>query len=335
MSTMMRSEIPGFPEIPRSAMNQSMEPSGRLPDQANTVAVAERSIDAVPVPAKPSFRDMVRGPDGLSSKDALIGDMDVELHESDVIIGKQGLPLICFGCGKYGHSKDVCSPSGASVAGTSPNTLPHCSEDDMYGPWMQGSRFVVLESVAEGSRPKVVGSGNQTGLSVGVQRESRAVSNGAATVAKNHVRVDHEQSQDVSPVRDIMVTSQPEGNLPAPVVIQQNVGIEVPHPVVDRVQPPVCVAGNDMDISVGNSVVASCDKVVITPTTLLTVKHMVVRVIEEGSKRPGKETVPIRKAIGKNASRSSSFKSGLPRKNGKPKKNKRGVRFQRWQSRIG
>ncbi|KAK8716992.1 hypothetical protein V6N13_044277 [Hibiscus sabdariffa] len=266
---------------------------------ANIVAVAERSIDVVPVPAKPSFRDMVRGPDGLSSKDALIGDMD-----------------------------DAYSPSGASVAGTSPNSLPHCSENDMYGPWMQvesrrrrqgalsrvgnrdkndpsssrGSHFAVLESVAEGSRPKVVGSGNQTGLSVGVQRESRAVSNGAATVAKNHVRVDHEQSQDVSPVRDITVTSQPEGNLPAPVVIQQNAGTEVPHPVVDRVQPPVGVAGNEMDISVGNSVVASCDKVVVAPTILSTVKHMAVHVIEEGSKRPGKETVPIRKAIGKNAS---------------------------------
>ncbi|KAK8709809.1 hypothetical protein V6N13_060811 [Hibiscus sabdariffa] len=65
---------------------------------------------------------------------------------------------------------------------------------------------------------------------------------------------------------------------------------------------------------------------VAAPTSLPSVKHMVVRVIEEGSKRPGKDLVsmssfvPIHKAIGKNASRNNSLKSGLPRQNGKPKK---------------
>ncbi|KAK8709808.1 hypothetical protein V6N13_060810 [Hibiscus sabdariffa] len=76
-----------------------------------------------------------------------------------------------------------------------PEPIPHRSDDDMYGPWMQvesrrrrqstsskvgnrdkidptssrGSRFAILSAVeAEGSRPRVLENGTQAGLSVGV-----------------------------------------------------------------------------------------------------------------------------------------------------------------------
>ncbi|KAK8686210.1 hypothetical protein V6N13_125237 [Hibiscus sabdariffa] len=87
---------------------------------------------------KPSFRDIVGGGVVTDQQDNIIDSLYVSLNEEDVrAIEYEGLPVICFGCGKYGHSKEVCSHN---VAGTEPLAPGHKNEPhdgDKFGPWMQ------------------------------------------------------------------------------------------------------------------------------------------------------------------------------------------------------
>ncbi|KAL4376188.1 hypothetical protein GQ457_02G014140 [Hibiscus cannabinus] len=58
----------------------------------------------------------------------------------------EGLPSICYGCGRYGHSKDVCSyaksgqgPVGGlviSVVDGAPTVESRQAATELYGPWM-------------------------------------------------------------------------------------------------------------------------------------------------------------------------------------------------------
>ncbi|KAK9005826.1 hypothetical protein V6N11_043246 [Hibiscus sabdariffa] len=60
--------------------------------EISTGAIADsaRSLPSLEVPVKLSFRDTVRGLVGSLPQDNIISDMDVNLHENDVIIGQQG-----------------------------------------------------------------------------------------------------------------------------------------------------------------------------------------------------------------------------------------------------
>ncbi|KAL4290587.1 hypothetical protein GQ457_14G001500 [Hibiscus cannabinus] len=83
---------------------------------------------------------------------AVVVDLDKPLRSSVLIDGRsqhieyEGLPSICYGCGRYGHSKDVCSyaksgqgPVGGSiiyVVDGAPAVESRQAATKLYGPWM-------------------------------------------------------------------------------------------------------------------------------------------------------------------------------------------------------
>ncbi|KAK8596851.1 hypothetical protein V6N12_065330 [Hibiscus sabdariffa] len=77
---------------------------------AANVEIPANGVDTDVVAAKLSFRDMVRGQTGVHPQDNIIGDLDVDLHESDVKIRQQGtIPEICKCANHTTDSWDDCS----------------------------------------------------------------------------------------------------------------------------------------------------------------------------------------------------------------------------------
>ncbi|KAL4295172.1 hypothetical protein GQ457_12G027560 [Hibiscus cannabinus] len=121
----------------------------------------------------------------------------------------EGLNLICFACGKYGHSREVCSLNPVSndeaaaieVNNHSSDRVPNKSE--LYGPWMvvkdrrhrimfskssrwtsadvggeaNGSRFAVLSEVQNGDRMAVRGIGSDAYRNSSPARRSKVTGN--------------------------------------------------------------------------------------------------------------------------------------------------------------
>ncbi|KAL4367995.1 hypothetical protein GQ457_05G013640 [Hibiscus cannabinus] len=83
----------------------------------------------------------------------LLSEIIIDGHRQD--IEYEGLPEICFRCGKYGHAKEVCGitpPTGTSVE----KVIEPRNPEDLYGSWMQGSdptsgdrRMASISSAAE------------------------------------------------------------------------------------------------------------------------------------------------------------------------------------------
>ncbi|KAL4297736.1 hypothetical protein GQ457_12G008990 [Hibiscus cannabinus] len=72
---------------------------------------------------------------------ALIVDLSKPLVSDIIIDGRrqdieyEGLPTICFKCGKYGHAKEVC---GVTEPAPGSDTITDKRKpEDLYGPWMQ------------------------------------------------------------------------------------------------------------------------------------------------------------------------------------------------------
>ncbi|KAL4280672.1 hypothetical protein GQ457_03G026900 [Hibiscus cannabinus] len=81
------------------------------------------------------------GKRGRFARLVIVMDLDKPLLFGIIINGHrqdieyEGLPEICFRCGKYGHAKEVCGitpPTGTGVAEVTVTRNP----EDLYGPWM-------------------------------------------------------------------------------------------------------------------------------------------------------------------------------------------------------
>ncbi|KAK8715843.1 hypothetical protein V6N13_043169 [Hibiscus sabdariffa] len=71
--------------------------------------------------AKPSFRDITAG---------------IIIDGYRQAIEYEGLSSICFSCGKYGHSKDVCGKENSQVVQDRVQDKREVNKEDLYGPWM-------------------------------------------------------------------------------------------------------------------------------------------------------------------------------------------------------
>ncbi|KAL4272914.1 hypothetical protein GQ457_13G010250 [Hibiscus cannabinus] len=82
------------------------------------------------------------GKRGRSARLAIIVDLKKPLISGIIIDGKRqdieydGLPSICFKCGKYGHMKESCGVPVVAV-NTHDNSAAQRNPQELYGPWMQ------------------------------------------------------------------------------------------------------------------------------------------------------------------------------------------------------
>lgn len=75
----------------------------------------------------------------------------------------EGLHLICFGCGKYGHLAEGCSGTGtaASTVPNEPTSWIGVEEDQSFGPWMmpkQSRQWIFGGKVGGGGLPVAQGA---------------------------------------------------------------------------------------------------------------------------------------------------------------------------------
>ncbi|KAL4379705.1 hypothetical protein GQ457_02G020840 [Hibiscus cannabinus] len=74
---------------------------------------------------------------------AIIIDLDNPLKSRIIIDGHRqnieykGLPKICFSCGKFGHTKDVCGMDAQPQGLGSSESSNSRQSEEVYGPWMQ------------------------------------------------------------------------------------------------------------------------------------------------------------------------------------------------------
>ncbi|KAL4317972.1 hypothetical protein GQ457_18G007610 [Hibiscus cannabinus] len=67
--------------------------------------------------------------------DPLVPGIMIDGHKQ--IIEYEGLPLICYGCGKYGHLKEACGQSQVVEVAVPSQRQDSNSSSEPYGPWMQ------------------------------------------------------------------------------------------------------------------------------------------------------------------------------------------------------
>ncbi|KAK8570773.1 hypothetical protein V6N13_103177 [Hibiscus sabdariffa] len=65
---------------------------------------------------------------------------DGKTEEKSVVIEYESLPIVCFNCGKYGHSSEACAAHttahGQSVSPPPVPSPPHDAASAAFGPWM-------------------------------------------------------------------------------------------------------------------------------------------------------------------------------------------------------
>ncbi|KAL4340929.1 hypothetical protein GQ457_08G016820 [Hibiscus cannabinus] len=97
---------------------------------------------------------------GRFARLAVIVDLDKPLISGIIIDGQrqpveyEGLPSICYGCGKYGHSKEVCGQSGQKSVEDRVRGDRELNKEDLYGNGglsgrASGSRFSALSQLQE------------------------------------------------------------------------------------------------------------------------------------------------------------------------------------------
>ncbi|KAL4283751.1 hypothetical protein GQ457_16G013400 [Hibiscus cannabinus] len=119
------------------------------------------------------YYNTVKGKRGQFARLAIVVDLEKPLVSGIIIDGRrqdtkyEGLPEICFKCGKYGHAREVCGvqpPANSIVTKDNIQQNP----DNLYEPWMQvqnrkrRNNLVRKDfGVANCDRAKDVGSGSR------------------------------------------------------------------------------------------------------------------------------------------------------------------------------
>ncbi|KAL4312496.1 hypothetical protein GQ457_01G025740 [Hibiscus cannabinus] len=205
----------------------------------------------------------------------------------------EGLPLICYKCGCYGHSVDVCAGSKNKDNGdvcVAPGVPPKAASKEKYGPWM----------MASGRKARKAPREKNLGELVEVVSPNTVVSNGQFDVlAQLEADADGSAERSNSPM---LSTSEPVFNdrLMETNGKQRSVVLEEM-----AVIPSECLQGETRSLlqgsssmvvgtnehahrSVAASKVASDGIVVPVPVTIDPKAHVAVRVVETG-----KELAPL------------------------------------------
>ncbi|KAL4282241.1 hypothetical protein GQ457_03G010920 [Hibiscus cannabinus] len=273
------------------------------------------------------------GKRGRFARLAIIVDLKKPLISGIIIDGKrqdieyEGLPLIFFKCGKYGHMKESCGVSVVAV-NTHDNSDTQRNPKELYGPWMQvvnrkrkivpsasntvipsrgprsmtieGSRFEVLSQEQENVVERVNGSLNAGILDrevADVVMDSREVNDTAGRVLDVGKRIENVQREYV-----------------APKVTKVNVAGTSTERTVVSVKLVVCVSVSVGARTVALPTVAARVKVVAVDSTLHVGRHSAVRVVNDDGRAPKstKERILPASIRGSKARVGSKVRLGVP-----------------------
>ncbi|KAK8480095.1 hypothetical protein V6N11_080062 [Hibiscus sabdariffa] len=255
-----------------------------------------------------SFRDMVTGRSAMTQQDNAISALDVELQADDVQIKRdeyEGLPVICFGCGKYDHPNESCGTSGADlhIEKTARSSEPLV--DDRFDPWMQvSSRKRMLNVMRRGVHAESSGTvmKSRLWLLVGGLKTTVAEPSMLPVVAAAG-------SEWREQGRVLKGAGQPElvGEVATLAVVDA-----IPQMQTTEIAP--------------RPLVAAMRQVVTVTSQLQSNKHVAVRVIEEGSYNDLSDHNslpvygPIHSTYDKGVKRNSTTSKISPRKGARSKK---------------
>ncbi|KAL4280973.1 hypothetical protein GQ457_03G007680 [Hibiscus cannabinus] len=260
------------------------------------------------------------GKRGRFARLAIVVDLDKPLLSGIIIDGHrqyieyEGLPEICFRCGKYGHAKEVCGitpPTGTSVE----EVIEPRNPEDLYGPWMQvsqrrhrlgnprtnvgdvntgtgknvvsGSRFATLIDISD-SMVSVEGSNPTSG-----DRRMASISSAAED---NLVGVSRSPSSRTR-VQGVTNRVGSDGNV---VAQHSDISLLIQDPLVEKTKSD----NESSKVSLGTSVrVASQGRVAAAKTSLNADKHAAVQVLDS-TLNPGPR-------VGKGRILPSSLRGGI------------------------
>ncbi|GMI90637.1 hypothetical protein HRI_002733000 [Hibiscus trionum] len=246
----------------------------------------------------------LEGKKGRFARFAIVVDLNKPLLSGVVIDGfrqdveYEGLPLICYKCGKYGYQKEVCGIGGNPEVGSSSNSSPSveggASDKEIYGPWMQvQTRRRKPMNVA--NRGGEGGAANRSGnrsmgsrfnalvieddnIAGDVSKESAEdrdmgnVLNKGKSVSEDMV---HDGGKDVGVEKVGSSNGKNRGRVD---VVMHEDSTGKMQTVGDAVE------GESMDVTAGDGKIASAQEVVVEKSSLGGGNHTVIRVFDKGDK---------------------------------------------------
>ncbi|KAL4279049.1 hypothetical protein GQ457_03G029200 [Hibiscus cannabinus] len=246
------------------------------------------------------------GKRGRFARLAIIVDLHKPLVSGIIIDGYrqdveyEGLPNICFKCGKFGHSKEQCS-GDRLVEGDKGEAPLQRNPSELYGPWMQVAN--------RRRRPGVIN--RRTDRTVGAEPSRATRGSRFATLEENGLDA-NEVSEEVQ-IRTVAAGMEVEVGCNDLVGGYDDRPVQAAHPSAPLAAGPeprrilshgepsatttTLVQSSDVHIADKSEAihgrVASKDKVVPVPTSLATSKHSVIQVIPDG------ESIEPRKSNGR------------------------------------
>ncbi|KAL4289744.1 hypothetical protein GQ457_14G000690 [Hibiscus cannabinus] len=189
------------------------------------------------------------------------------------IVEYEGLPMICYTCGKYGHTVEVCKKgetnSGAGAHADMYDLTP-ADPDEKFGPWMQAAN--------QEAAPHQIGLNQQN-------------------VSSHVIAVINDGAQDEAPIRGNALKLPAEGGN----ADRSDFHAASSHSFASKV----------IEIGpMGNSEVASADVVIPASVSINPKSHTTVRVLEHGANL-GSKSVPARRGVAGEHFVASSSKSRL------------------------